>query len=104
MTFTVPIFLQSWTRCQWVRGQTSPWRRGNPHGRVVLQRWTLHVSDFVVDCSRSVWRGVRLHDAPSSRTRLANSEPMRSSTASIDALHTARYGARADCQLTGCEF
>src|SRR5215470_14035225 len=91
MTFIVLIFLQSWTRCQWVRGQTSL-------GRVGLQRWTCNVSDFVVDCSGSVWRGIRLHDAPSSRARLANSEPMRSSTASIDALHTARNSARADCQ------
>ena|SRR5262249_33502424 len=69
MPCTVPIFLQSWTRCQGVRGQTSPWRRGTTHGRVGLQRWTRHVSDCVVDCSGSVWRGVRLHEAPSLHAR-----------------------------------
>ena len=65
MMVAVHLFLQSWTRCQCVRGQTSTWRRGNTHRRVVFQTWTLHVSDYVVDCSWSVWIDGRLNDAPS---------------------------------------
>ena len=61
MPCTVPIFLQSWTRCQWVRGQTSPGRRGHTHGRVRLQRWTRHVSD--------TWLRVLVSGLPSGNVR-----------------------------------
>src|SRR5215813_12494754 len=61
MPCIVPIFLQSWTRCQWVRGQTSPGRRGHTHGRVRLQRWTRHVSD--------TWLRVLVSGLPSGNVR-----------------------------------
>ena len=91
MTWSIHIFLQSWTRCQCARGRTSRQRRGNNHEGVVCQTWTRNVSHLV---AYKIWlrSSVSPRRLRANRTHRGKPQPclLVHMSPNFDLRHTAR--------------